>query len=159
MKKNKLKIKMIKNIYVIIIVSSFFMSCSQNKNETKDQDISTTLSEEIVSIDSNTISDEITTNIKSNTDNILRVFPENLKVDGYQTYFLNDTLFTGYSCHYENDIMIFEIEFKNGKKNGTSKFWFNNGKKKNFQTFKNGKAEGPFQIWNKEGDIIKEGVF
>ena len=156
MKKNKLKIKMIKNIYVIIIVSSFFMSCSQNKN--KNQQVSSTLSEEIGSIDSNTISDEITTNIKSNTDNILRVFPENLKVDGYQTYFLNDTLFTGYSCHYENDIMIFEIEFKNGKKNGTSKFWFNNGKKKNFQTFKNGKAEGPFQIWNKKGDIIKEGV-
>ena len=57
MKKNKLKIKMIKNIYVIIIVSVFFMSCSQNKNETQDQEVSSTLSEEIVSIDSNTISE------------------------------------------------------------------------------------------------------
>jgi hypothetical protein len=44
--------------------------------------------------------------------------------------------------------MLFEIQFKNGLKNGKSRFWYKNGQLKNILTFKNGTidSEGSDQL-------------
>jgi hypothetical protein len=150
-----------KNIYIIII-SCFFISCNQNNNDNLEEN-NKEISSQIV-IDSNVNYSEYTEQeIFHNTssygpDDILRVSPENLKVDGGQRYFLNDSLFTGLSCHYEDDIMLFEIQFKEGRKNGKARFFYKNGQQKNMQTFKNGISEGPYIKWDKLGNIVEEGV-
>ena len=144
-----------KNISVIIIISCFFISCNQNINEDKVQEVPSALKD----IDSNVVKKEINPpDLSYGPIDILRVFPENLTVDGSQRYFLNDTLFTGLCSHYENDIMLFEIQFENGRKNGKSRFWNKNGQKKNMQTFVNGIVKGPFTVWDNSGKIIEEGV-
>lgn len=150
-----------KNIYIIII-SCFFISCNQNNNDNLEEN-NKEISSQIV-IDSNVNYSEYTEQeIFNNTssygpDDILRASPENLKVDGGQRYFLNDSLFTGLSCHYEDDIMLFEIQFKEGRKNGKARFFYKNGQQKNMQTFKNGISEGPYIKWDKLGNIVEEGV-
>ena len=153
---------MMKNISFIIIVSFFYISCNQNNN-----DDNQTFNQELPSqlaIDSNINDSENTEKgIPDNSSSygpidILRVFPENLRVDGYQRYFLNDTLFTGLSCHYENDLMLFEIQFKDGRKNGASKFWYKNGQQKSLLTFKNGQPSGKYKLWDKSGKLVEEGV-
>lgn len=153
---------MIKNISVIVFVSFFYMSCNQNNNDNLKEN-NKEISSQIV-VDSNSNDSEYTEQeILNNTFSygpvdLLRVFPENLKVDGSQRYFLNDSLFTGLSCHYEDDIMLFEIQFKDGRKNGKAKFFYKNGQQKNMQTFKNGIAKGPYIKWDKLGNIVEEGV-
>ena len=54
--------------------------------------------------------------------------------------------------------MTFEIQFKNGRKNGVSTFWHDNGQKKSILTFSNGIAKGDFKIWDKSGNLVKEGT-
>lgn len=90
--------------------------------------------------------------------NLQIVSPDQLKIDGYQRYFLNDTLFTGISRQYQGELLLFEIHFLRGRKHGVSTFWHENGQKKSILTFENGKAKGDFKVWNKSGSLVKEGL-
>lgn len=90
--------------------------------------------------------------------NLQVVSPDQLKIDGYQRYFLNDTLFTGISRQYQGELLLFEIHFLRGRKHGVSTFWHENGQKKSILTFENGKAKGDFKVWNKSGSLVKEGL-
>ena len=90
--------------------------------------------------------------------NLQIVSPDQLKIDGYQRYFLNDTLFTGVSRQYQGELLLFEIHFLRGRKHGVSTFWHENGQKKSILTFENGKAKGDFKVWNKSGSLVKEGL-
>jgi len=149
---------MIKNISVIVIVSFFYISCNQSNNEDVNEDINKELSSQLA-IDSENTEKVILDNSSSyGPIDMLRVFPENLKVDGSQRYFLNDTLFTGFSCHYENDLMLFEIQFKDGRKHGTSRFWYKNGQQKSLLTFKNGQPSGKYKLWDKSGKLVEESI-
>ena len=86
------------------------------------------------------------------------VSPDQLKVDGGQRYFLNDALYTGFTCQYDGDQILFEIKFKNGRKDGVSKFWHNNGSPKSMLTFQNGAAKGAYKLWDKSGNLIEQGT-
>ena len=86
------------------------------------------------------------------------VSPDQLKVDGGQRYFLNDVLYSGFTCQYDGDQILFEIKFKNGRKDGVSKFWHNNGSPKSMLTFKNGIAKGAYKLWDKSGKLIEQGT-
>ena len=90
--------------------------------------------------------------------NLQVVSPDQLKIDGYQRYFLNDTLFTGISRQYQGELLLFEIHFLRGRKHGVSTFWHENGQKKSILTFENGKAKGDFKVWDKSGNLLKQGV-
>ena len=90
--------------------------------------------------------------------NLQVVSPDQLKIDGYQRYFLNDTLFTGISRQYQGELLLFEIHFLRGRKHGVSTFWHENGQKKSILTFENGKAKGDFKVWDKSGSLVKEGL-
>ena len=90
--------------------------------------------------------------------NLQIVSPDQLKIDGYQRYFLNDTLFTGISRQYQGELLLFEIHFLRGRKHGVSTFWHANGQKKSILTFENGKAKGDFKVWDKSGNLSKQGV-
>ena len=90
--------------------------------------------------------------------NLQIVSPDQLKIDGYQRYFLNDTLFTGISRQYQGELLLFEIHFLRGRKHGVSTFWHENGQKKSILTFENGKAKGDFKVWDKSGNLSKQGV-
>ena len=90
--------------------------------------------------------------------NLQVVSPDQLKIDGYQRYFLNDTLFTGISRQYQGELLLFEIHFLRGRKHGVSTFWHANGQKKSIITFENGKAKGDFKVWDKSGNLSKQGV-
>ena len=90
--------------------------------------------------------------------NLQIVSPDQLKIDGYQRYFLNDTLFTGISRQYQGELLLFEIHFLRGRKHGVSTFWHENGQKKSILTFENGKAKGDFKVWDKSGNLLKQGV-
>ena len=90
--------------------------------------------------------------------NLQIISPDQLKIDGYQRYFLNDTLFTGISRQYQGELLLFEIHFLRGRKHGVSTFWHENGQKKSILTFENGKAKGDFKVWNKSGSLVKEGL-
>ena len=90
--------------------------------------------------------------------NLQIVSPDQLKIDGYQRYFLNDTLFTGISRQYQGELLLFEIHFLRGRKHGVSTFWHANGQKKSILTFENGKAKGDFKVWDKSGSLVKEGI-
>ena len=153
---------MMKNISFIII-SFLYISCNQNNNEGVNEDINKELSSQLA-IDSNINDSENTEKgISDNSSSygpidMLRVFPENLKVDGSKRYFLNDTLFTGLSCHYENDLMLFEIQFKDGRKHGTSRFWYKNGQQKSLLTFKNGQPSGKYKLWDKSDKLVEEDI-
>ena len=150
---------MIKNSSIILVASCLFISCIQDKNIKNNGLVSSVLSEDTSEINSKAVNQEVNSSeITYGPVDMLRVFPENLTVDGSQSYFLNDSLFTGFSCHYENDIMLFEIQFKNGRKNGESRFWYKNGQLKNTLTFKNGTPKGPFKVWDNSGNIIEEGT-
>lgn len=89
--------------------------------------------------------------------NLQIVSPDQLKIDGYQRYFLNDTLFTGISRQYQGELLLFEIHFLRGRKHGVSTFWHANGQKKSILTFENGKAKGDFKVWDKSGSLVKQG--
>lgn len=86
------------------------------------------------------------------------ISPNQLTVDGNQRYFLNDTLYTGYTRKYNGDQIEFEIQFKNGTKNGMSKFWHQNGQLRSMLNFVNGKAKGEFKLWDSNGKLIEQGV-
>ena len=90
--------------------------------------------------------------------NLQVVSPDQLKIDGYQRYFLNDTLFTGISRQFQGELLLFEIHFLRGRKHGVSTFWHENGQKKSILTFENGKAKGDFKVWDKSGNLLKQGV-
>ena len=90
--------------------------------------------------------------------NLQIVSPDKLKIDGFQRYFLNDTLFTGISRQYQGELLLFEIHFLRGRKHGVSTFWHENGQKKSILTFENGKAKGDFKVWDKSGNLLKQGV-
>ena len=146
-------------IYIFLFVFLMF-SCSQDKKNDQTND-------SIESIKVNTISENDVEEIDADEEmkqeieiyeDLKIVNPDQLTIDGYQRYFYNDTLFTGVSRQYEGDLLSFEIQFLNGRKHGVSTFWHENGQKKSILTFVNGKAKGNFKIWDKSGNVVKEGI-
>ena len=162
---------MIKNNYIVFLLSVLFISCGGNiddqniEKENNDQNPQkkkvkiTKISDDsdVLNIESRLSVNNEDNDIVDNS-NALRVSPDSLKVDGGQRYYLNDNLFTGFSCQYEGDLMIFEIQFRNGLKNGISRFWHNNGQQQSMLTFKNGTASGKYKLWDKEGRLVEEGT-
>jgi len=146
-------------IYIFLFVFLMF-SCSQDKKNDQTND-------SIESTKVNTISENDVEEVDADEEmkqeieiyeNLKIVTPDQLTIDGYQRYFCNDTLFTGVSRQYEGDLLSFEIQFLNGRKHGVSTFWHENGQKKSILTFVNGKAKGDFKIWDKSGNVVKEGI-
>jgi antitoxin component YwqK of YwqJK toxin-antitoxin module len=148
-----------KNIILAFLISFFIISCSNNEKQSINK-IKKTV------VVTNDKSDLPTIKKVENVDKILvrestelnSVSPDQLKVDGGQRYFLNDVLYSGFTCQYDGDQILFEIKFKNGRKDGVSKFWHNNGSPKSMLTFKNGIAKGPYKLWDKSGKLIEQGT-
>ncbi len=147
------------NIISVFLISFFIISCSNNEKQSVNK-IKKTV------VVTNDKSDLPTIKTVENFDKILvrestelnSVSPDQLKVDGGQRYFLNDVLYSGFTCQYDGDQILFEIKFKNGRKEGVSKFWHNNGSPKSMLTFKNGIAKGPYKLWDKSGKLIEQGT-
>ena len=148
-----------KNIISIFLVGFLIISCSNNEKQSVNK-IKKTV------VVTNDKSDLPTIKTVENFDKILvrestelnSVSPDQLKVDGGQRYFLNDVLYSGFTCQYDGDRILFEIKFKNGRKEGVSKFWHNNGSPKSMLTFKNGIAKGVYKLWDKSGKLIEQGT-
>ena len=148
-----------KNIISVFLISFLIISCSNNEKQSVNK-IKKTV------VVTNDKSDLPTIKTVENFDKILvrestglnSVSPDQLKVDGGQRYFLNDVLYSGFTCQYDGDQILFEIKFKNGRKDGVSKFWHNNGSPKSMLTFKNGIAKGPYKLWDKSGKLIEQGT-
>ncbi len=148
-----------KNIVSIFLISFFIISCSNNEKKTTSKNKKTV-------VVTNDKSDLPSIKKVENFDKILvrestelnSVSPDQLKVDGGQRYFLNDVLYTGFTCQNDGDQILFEIKFKNGRKDGVSRFWHNNGSPKSMLTFKNGIAEGAYKLWDKSGKLIEQGT-
>ena len=148
-----------KNIISVFLIIFFIISCSNNEKKSVNKNKKTV-------VVTNDKSDLPTIKKVENVDEILvrestelnSVFPDQLKVDGGQRYFLNDVLYSGFTCQYDGDQILFEIKFKNGRKDGVSKFWHNNGSPKSMLTFKNGIAKGPYKLWDKSGKLIEQGT-
>lgn len=148
-----------KNIISIFLISCFIISCSNNEKQSVNKNKETI-------VVTNDKSDLPTIKKGENIDKILvrestelnSVSPDQLKVDGGQRYFLNDVLYSGFTCQYDGDQILFEIKFKNGRKDGVSKFWHNNGSPKSMLTFKNGIAKGPYKLWDKSAKLIEQGT-
>jgi antitoxin component YwqK of YwqJK toxin-antitoxin module len=49
-----------------------------------------------------------------------------------------------------------ETHYKNGKKEGLTRYWYKSGKKKGERHFKNGKREGPLIWWYESGKKMGE---
>mgnify|MGYP001594350974 FL=1 len=147
------------NIISVFLISFFIISCSNNEKQSVNK-IKKTV------VVTNDKSDLPTIKTVENFDKVLlrestelnSVSPDQLKVDGGQRYFLNDVLYTGFTCQYDGDQILFEIKFKNGRKEGVSKFWHNNGSPKSMLTFKNGIAKGAYKLWDKSGKLIEQGT-
>ena len=148
-----------KNISLIFLLSLFIFSCSNNDKVNIDINVKTDLLENTKAVNSQNNQlengDEI---LLSESTNFNSVSPDQLKVDGQQRYFLNDTLFTGFSNQYNGNQIIFEIKFKKGRKDGVSKFWYKNGNPKSMLTFKNGIVNGPYKLWDESGNLIDQGT-
>ena len=148
-----------KNIISVFLISFFIISCSNNEKQSVNKNKKTV-------VVTNDKSDLPTIKKVENFDMILvrestelnSVSPDQLKVDGGQRYFLNDTLYSGFTCQYDGNQILFEIKFKNGKKDGISKFWYDDGNPKSMLTFKNGIAKGAYKLWDKSGSLIKQGT-
>lgn len=146
-----------KNIIFLIISFLFFSCLNENKIVLVSEE---KLIEEVQVLNTNSLDfkKENEDFLESNGLDLKVVSPADLKVDGGQRYFLNDTLFTGLSRQYLANKIAFEIQFKNGRKDGVSTFWYDNGQKKSIITFSNGIAKGDFKIYNKSGNLIREGT-
>ena len=148
-----------KNIISVFLISFLIISCSNNEKKSINKNKKTV-------VVTNDKSDLPTIKTVENFDKILvrestelnSVSPDQLKVDGGQRYFLNDVLYSGFTCQYDGDQILFEIKFKNGRKDGVSKFWHNNGSPKSMLTFKNGIAKGVYKLWDKSGKLIEQGT-
>jgi len=148
-----------KNIISVFLISFLIISCSNNEKQSINKNKKTV-------VVTNDNSDLPTIKKVKNIDKILvreskelnSVSPDQLKVDGGQRYFLNDVLYSGFTCQYDGDQILFEIKFKNGRKDGVSKFWHNNGSPKSMLTFKNGIAKGAYKLWDKSGKLIEQGT-
>ena len=148
-----------KNIISVFLISFLIISCSNNEKKSINKNKKTV-------VVTNDKSDLPTIKKVKNIDKILvresteinSVSPDQLKVDGGQRYFLNDVLYSGFTCQYDGDQILFEIKFKNGRKDGVSKFWHNNGSPKSMLTFKNGIAKGAYKLWDKSGKLIEQGT-
>ena len=114
-----------KNIISVFLISFLIISCSNNEKQSIDKNKKTV-------VVTNDKSDLPTIKKVENIDKILvrestelnSVSPDQLKVDGGQRYFLNDVLYSGFTCQYDGDQILFEIKFKNGRKDGVSKLKF-----------------------------------
>ena len=156
-----------KNLTFIIFIFTFF-GCNNKQNIQNNKDTSDSLI--IVNFqDTNVVLDPSDLNIASpinveKTDDLeldpyqRRVSPEDLQIKG-ERYYFNDAPFTGISAYSKNKIIQFEIMFINGFKEGTSKWFYANGKIKSEINFKKNKQDGSFKIFSKDGSIIESGEF
>ena len=163
---------MIKNNCTAFLLSVLFISCGGNidnqniekeNNDQKSQKKKVKITKisdnvQVLDIESNTSEDNEDEEVVYLPLDVLIVSPDDLKVDGNQRYFLNDTLFTGVSRKYEEEKLVFEIPFERGRKHGVTTFWHDNGQKKSILTFSHGIAKGDFKIWDKSGNLVKQGV-
>ena len=148
-----------KKIISFFLVGFLIISCSNNEKQSIDKN------EKTVVVTNNKSDLPINKKVKNFDQILLRestelnsVSPDQLKVDGGQRYFLNDALYTGFTCQYDGDQILFEIKFKNGRKDGVSKFWHKNGSPKSMLTFQNGTAKGAYKLWDKSGNLIEQGI-
>ena len=147
-----------KNFISVFLIIFFIISCSNNEKQSVNKNKKTV-------VVTNDKSDLQTIKKVENFDKILvrestelnSVSPDQLKVDGGQRYFLNDVLYSGFTCQYDGDQILFEIKFKNGRKDGVSKFWHKNGSPKSMLTFQNGTAKGAYKLWDKSANLIEQG--
>ena len=56
-------------------------------------------------------------------------------------------------------IKTFETHYKNGKKDGVEKKWYEYGRKKSLKHFKNGIENGVRKEWDKDGTLTFEGNY
>ena len=155
-----------KNISIFLI-SFLIISCSNNEKQgiDKNEKQSIDKNEKTVVVTNNKSDLPINKKAKNFDQILLRestelnsVSPDQLKVDGQQRYFLNDALYTGFTCQYDGDQILFEIKFKKGKKDGASKFWHKNGSPKSMLTFKNGTVKGAYKLWDQSGNLVDQGT-
>ncbi|MCP4922865.1 MAG: toxin-antitoxin system YwqK family antitoxin [bacterium] len=83
--------------------------------------------------------------------------------DGFTTYYKgSDTLYTGkaFGLH-ENGQKRWDLNYKNGKRDGLWVAWHENGQKSSEYTYKDGKEDGLATMWysngQKEGEINYKG--
>ena len=148
-----------KNIILVFLISFFIISCSNNEKQSVNKNKKT------VVVTNDKLDLPIIKKVENYNKILVRestelnsISPDQLKVDGGQRYFLNDVLYSGFTCQYDGDQILFEIKFKKGRKDGVSKFWHNNGSPKSMLTFKNGIAKGPYKLWDKSGKLIEQGT-
>lgn len=79
-----------------------------------------------------------------------------LKRDVGLVYY-NDSLFTGtVVTYYPNKIKAESIDYKNGKRDGNYKKWFNSGLLSYHTIYKNGKQHGTTKTWWINGNLRSE---
>jgi antitoxin component YwqK of YwqJK toxin-antitoxin module len=92
-----------------------------------------------------------------------RVHTEDLYFKGDICY-LDGKEFTGISFDiHSNGQLKFERSYKNGRKNGLNKQWFENGQLRIETNYKNGKRDGLDKMWYENGQLnyvwkFKDGV-
>jgi len=149
---------MTKNLKISAFLLFLMSSCLTNENGESNEVIKIDSSAANLALDIESEKQTITDEEMIKKSNLKIVSPNDLKVDGYQRYFLNDTLFTGISRELSDTSLLFEIQFLNGRKHGFSTFWHKNGQKKTLLNFENGIAKGKFKIWDKNGNLLREGI-
>tara|TARA_B100001564_G_C20489741_1_gene601066 strand:- start:83 stop:538 length:456 start_codon:yes stop_codon:yes gene_type:complete len=61
--------------------------------------------------------------------------------------------------YWENDQKLSEIQYLNGKREGSCKYWYSTGQLMNEGFYKNGKMTGPFISYYQNGQIESQGIF
>tara|TARA_B100001059_G_C17778705_1_gene552815 strand:- start:73 stop:528 length:456 start_codon:yes stop_codon:yes gene_type:complete len=148
-----------KKIILIFSLSFLIFSCSNNDKIGIDRNVKTDLLDNAkadISKNNQQINSQYA--LLSESTDFNSVTADQLKVDGQQRYFLNDTLYTGFTNQFIGDQIIFEIKFNNGRKDGVSKFWYKNGNPKSMLTFKNGIVQGAYKLWDQSGNLIDQGT-
>ena len=93
-----------------------------------------------------------------NIQNILGINIENYKkISG--KYIKEIRNGKGKEYELDSNILLFEGEYKNGKKNGNGKEYYNNNKLKYEGEYKNGKRNGKGKEYNNKGKLVFEGEY
>lgn len=71
--------------------------------------------------------------------------------------YLNDTLYSGFCEIYKDTLLLVSRSYKEGKKDGEWKEYFNNGSLRYIGYCKNNELHGKFLEYNPNGILIKKG--
>ena len=101
---------MTKNLKISAFLLFLLSSCLTNENDESNEVIKIDSSAADLALDIKSEKEyqlDVQMSKPSNPLNLKIVSPDQLKVDGYQRYFLNDSVFTGLSRKYEGDLIPF----------------------------------------------------